>query len=59
MLAIKQLPKIAVPDNMITDKSMIIGKAAAVTLYPEDNLIPQKFISLDSVGDKAFYPLYK
>lgn len=57
MLAIKQLPKIAVPDNAITDKSMIIGKAAAVTLYPEDNLIPQKFISLDSVGDKAFYDM--
>ena len=57
MLAIKQLPKIAVPDNAITDKSMIIGKAAAVTLYPEDNLIPQKFISLDTVGDKAFYDM--
>lgn len=57
MLAIKQLPKIAVPDNAITDKSMIIGKAAAVTLYPEDNLIPQKFISLDSVSDKAFYDM--
>lgn len=57
MLEIKQLPKIAVPDNVITDKSMIIGKAAAVTLYPEDNLIPQKFISLDSVGDKAFYDM--
>lgn len=57
MLEIKQLPKIAVPDNAITDKSMIIGKAAAVTLYPEDNLIPQKFISLDSVGDKAFYDM--
>lgn len=53
MLAIKQLPKIVVSDNVITDKSAIIGKAAAVTLYPEDNLIPQKFISLDSVGDKA------
>lgn len=57
MLEIKQLPKIAVPDNVITDKSAIIGKAAAVTLYPEDNLIPQKFISLDSVGDKAFYDM--
>ena len=57
MLAIKQLPKIAVPDNVITDKSAIIGKAAAVTLYPEDNLIPQKFINLDSVGDKAFYDM--
>lgn len=57
MLAIKQLPKIAVSDNVITDKSAIIGKAAAVTLYPEDNLIPQKFISLDSVGDKAFYDM--
>lgn len=57
MLEIKQLPKIVVPDNVITDKSAIIGKAAAVTLYPEDNLIPQKFISLDSVGDKAFYDM--
>lgn len=57
MLEIKQLPKIAVPDNVITDKSAIIGKAAAVTLYPEDNLIPQKFISLDSVGNKAFYDM--
>lgn len=57
MLEIKQIPKIAVPDNALTDKSMIIGKAAAVTLYPEDNLIPQKFISLDSVGDKAFYDM--
>ena len=57
MLEIKQLPKIAVSDNVITDKSAIIGKAAAVTLYPEDNLIPQKFISLDSVGDKAFYDM--
>lgn len=57
MLEIKQLPKIAVPDNAITDKSMIIGKAAAVTLYPEDNLIPQKFISLGSVGNKAFYDM--
>lgn len=57
MLEIKQLPKIVVPDNVITDKSAIIGKAAAVTLYPEDNLIPQKFISLDSVGNKAFYDM--
>ena len=57
MLEVKQLPKLAVSDNVITDKSKIVGKAAAVTLFPEDTLIPQKFISLDSIGDKAFYDM--
>ena len=57
MLEVKQLPKLAVSDNVITDKSKTVGKAAAVTLFPEDNLIPQKFISLDSIGDKAFYEM--
>lgn len=57
MLEVRQLPKLAVSDNVITDKSKIVGKAAAVTLFPEDNLIPQKFISLDSIGDKAFYDM--
>ena len=55
MLEVRQLPKLAVPDNVITDKSKIVGKAAAVTLFPEDNLIPQKFISLDSIFTKRYH----
>lgn len=55
MLEIQQIPRQAVTDNTITDKSQIIGKIAAVPLLPEDNLVMQKFIDAGSASDQAFY----
>lgn len=55
MLEIKQLPKSAVTDNTICDKSEIIGKIANVKLLPEDNLVSEKFAEIKSEFDKTFY----
>ncbi len=55
MLEMKQLPKIAVSDTAITEKTAVIGKVAAVTILPEDNLVPQKFTDKISITDKEYY----
>lgn len=57
MLKIEQYPKNTQPQSVITDKKTIIGKIAAVTILPEDNLIPQKFSDLKSITDMEFYKM--
>lgn len=57
MLEICQLPKQAVTENTITDKESIIGRIAAVTLLPEDNLVAQKFTDISSAIENELYKL--
>ena len=57
MLTVKQYPKNTQPDSVITDKERIIGKVAAYTILPEDNLIPQKFTDLKSITNMEFYEM--
>lgn len=45
------------PENIIKDKQNIVGKVSAITLLPQDNLIPEKFINSYSITNKEFYDM--
>lgn len=45
------------PENIIKDKQSIVGKVSAITLLPQDNLIPEKFIDAYSITNKEFYDM--
>ena len=57
MLKTEQIPKQGVPETIIADKSDIVGKISAVTLLPEDNLVPDKFSDTLSLTDTELYDM--
>lgn len=57
MLEFKQVMPLGLPENIIKEKQAIVGKIAAVTLLPEDNLTPQKFTDTLSITNKELYDM--
>lgn len=55
MLEYATVIPMGLPDDIIKEKQAIIGKVAAVTLLPQDNLIPQKFTETYSITNKELY----
>lgn len=55
MLEVKTAAPIGLTEDVIKDKQAVIGKIAAVMLFPEDNLIPQKFTDIHSITNKELY----
>ncbi|OJU08707.1 MAG: hypothetical protein BGN88_05225, partial [Clostridiales bacterium 43-6] len=55
MLEYATVIPMGLPDDIIKEKQAIIGKVAAVTLLPQDNLVPQKFTDTYSITNKELY----
>lgn len=55
MLEYVKVMPMGLPDDIIKEKKAVVGKIAAVTLLPQDNLIPQKFTDTYSITNKEFY----
>lgn len=51
----EKMNKSSVPDNVITDKSKVLGKYSTVILYPVDFLMPEKLS--DVTSDSNLYEL--